>query len=266
MEVQDIKKMKYAMTHSMKFHSDDVFSAAFLKIINPSLIIKRVNKVPDDFEGLIFDIGMKEFDHHQYDNEVRENGIPYASFGKLWRAFAPEMYGEYVYKKVDKMFIEDLDLTDNTGTKNSLAQAIAFMNPIEESNGDEEFLKAVEFAHLILIQLIKKVQKYEKENELVKKYYEESSDKRIIILDEHLHFQDYLPATEAIYVIYPTNRGGYAAQGVPINPDTVELKRPFPKRWKESLPRNLRFCHNSLFLISSDTFEGVLTACKEALK
>lgn len=266
MEVQDIKKIKFALTHSMKFHSDDVFSAAFLKIINPNLEIKRVNKVSDDFDGLAFDIGFGEFDHHQANNESRDNGIPYASFGKLWRAFAQELYGNYVYKKIDKILIEDLDLTDNTGIKNSLATAIDTFNPIDGSNGDEEFIEAMEFAQVILKRLIKKAQKHEKELEEVKKYYEQSVDKRLIILDKHLYYQDYLPNTEAIYVIYPNNRGGYAAQGITINPDTIELKKPFPEEWVNNLPSYLRFCHNSRFLIASDTFEGVLKACKEALK
>lgn len=266
MTINDIKNMKCAVTHSMKFHTDDVFSAAFLRIINLDIIIERVNKVPENFDGIIFDIGMGEFDHHQSDNEKRENGIPYASFGKLWRAFAPALYGDYVYKKIDKIFIEDLDLTDNTGAKNSLATAIDAMNPLNVSNGNEEFFEAVNFAKIILEKLIAKMKKYEVETELVKKYYEESDDKRLIILKEHLHFQDFLPETEAIYVIYPNNRGGYAAQGVPKSADTVELKKPFPKEWKEKLPDGLRFCHNSLFLIAADTYEGVLEACKEALK
>lgn len=266
MKLEEVKKIKIAYTHSMKFHSDDVFSAAFLQIINPDIEIIRVNKLPDNFKGLAFDIGLGEFDHHQANNEKRENGIPYAAFGKLWRAFAKDLYGEYVYKRIDKLIIEDLDMTDNIGTKHSLAIAIDAFNPLNGSCGDKEFFKTVKFAKKVLEQLIAKAQKYEAEALEVKKCYEKSEDKRLIILDKHLYYQDVLPFTEAIYVIYPNNRGGYAAQGVTINPDTVELKKPFPKEWVNNLPDYLRFCHNSRFLIASDTFEGVLKACKEALK
>lgn len=266
MELKELRSMKRAMTHSMKFHSDDVFSAAFLKIINPNIIIKRVNKVPDDFDGLVFDIGLGEFDHHQADNISRDNGIPYASFGKLWATFAPKLYGDYVYQRIDKLLIEDLDLTDNTGVKNSLAIAIDSFNPLDGSNGDKEFTEAVKFAQIILKKLISKMQKYELETEEVKKYYKNSNNKKIVVLDKHLHYQDYLPFTEAIYVIYPNNRGGFAAQGVTITPDTVELKKPFPEKWVNNLPSYLRFCHNSRFLIASDTLDGVIKACEEALK
>lgn len=266
MNLAEIKDLKVAWTHSMKFHADDVFSAAFLQIINPNIIIKRVNKLPDNFDGFAFDIGLGRFDHHQASNEKRKNGIPYASFGKLWQAFAPELYGMYVYQRIDKLLIEDLDLSDNTGVKNSLAIAIDSFNPLNGSNGEQEFVSAVNFAKKVLKQLILKYQKYEVETEEVKKYYASSKDKRIIILDTHLHYQDYLPNTEAIYVIYPNNRGGYAAQGVTVTPDTIELKRPFPKSWLTKLPPYLRFCHNSGFLIASDTLDGVIFACKEALK
>ena len=56
MKVNDVRNMKVALTHAGKFHADDVFGAAFLKIINPKLEIIRSNVVPADFDGLVFDI------------------------------------------------------------------------------------------------------------------------------------------------------------------------------------------------------------------
>ena len=54
MKVNEIRNMKVALTHAGKFHADDVFGAAFLKIINPKLEIIRSNVVPADFDGLVF--------------------------------------------------------------------------------------------------------------------------------------------------------------------------------------------------------------------
>ncbi len=267
MNLDDLKNTKVALTHSGKFHADDVFGAAFLLMLNPQLQIKRVNYVPEDFSGLAFDIGMKEFDHHQYDNELRPSGVPYAAFGKLWKHFAHYVYSNYTCQKIDKLLIENLDLADNTGSYNSLAIAISAFNPITEiSNGDEEFIQAVDFAKIILTRLIEKTQIQEQEMAIVKKYYDEAQDKKIIILDDHYYFQDYLPETEAIYVIYPSNRGGFCAQGVPKNSNTVELKRPFPSSWVQQLPHYLRFCHKSGFLIAADNLPDIIYACKEALK
>ena len=44
-------------THGSKFHSDDVFATAFLKIINPGIEIIRGFEVPEDFDGIVYDIG-----------------------------------------------------------------------------------------------------------------------------------------------------------------------------------------------------------------
>ena len=85
---QITRKDAKAFTHGGKFHADDVFSAALLLYLNPEITITRGNKVPEDYDGIVFDIGRGEFDHHQKDSRVRENGVPYAAFGLLLRAVA----------------------------------------------------------------------------------------------------------------------------------------------------------------------------------
>ncbi len=262
----ETRKINIALTHAGKFHADDVFASAFLKILNPDIKIVRSNIVWDDFDGLVFDIGMGKFDHHMHDNEQRKGGIPYASFGKLWREFAPLVYGDYIYRAIDKRFIENLDLSDNTGSYNALAQAIDVFNPADVSNSDKEFFDAVHFAKKILENMILKYQRCENDLEKVKKYYEESEDKRVVVLDETLYYKDYLPYTDAIYVVYPSSRGGFAAQGVSKTPYTNELKKDFPQNWTLELPPFLRFCHTSRFLIAADSFEEIMHAVSEALK
>lgn len=62
------KKNAKAFTHSGKFHADDVFSYALLLYLNPAITITRGNKVPKDFDGIVFDIGRGKYDHHQRDS------------------------------------------------------------------------------------------------------------------------------------------------------------------------------------------------------
>lgn len=267
MNLEDLKKCKYGLTHSGIFHADDVFATAFIMLINPEIEIIRSNNVPADFTGIVYDVGLGEFDHHGSDNESRENGIPYAAFGKVWRKFAKPMYGEYVSKKIDRSLIESLDLSDNTGKPDSLCLAIAAFNPIgKSSNGDKEFREAVSFAKTILEKLIKKEQAHFEEEKIVKEIYEQSANKEIIVLDRYLHFKDTLPGTEAVYVVHPSNREGYVAQAVTISSETIELKKPFPKKWVNELPSYLTFCHKSGFLIAGATLEDVIHACNVALK
>ena len=87
----NISKIKNAFTHGGIFHADDVFATALLKILNPDILVTRGNQIPDNFEGIIYDIGGGEFDHHQKEKRIRENGVPYAAFGLLWEKNGEEI-------------------------------------------------------------------------------------------------------------------------------------------------------------------------------
>ena len=112
-------------THAGKFHADDVFATALLQILRPDIKITRGFTVPDDFDGIVYDIGFGMFDHHQEPREYRANGVPYAAFGLLWRVLGPGLVGERQARLIDENFIQPLDLNDNTGEQNSLCDAIA---------------------------------------------------------------------------------------------------------------------------------------------
>ena len=65
-----------AITHNGRFHTDDVFSAALLKILNPQINIVRKNSVPEGYSGLVFDLGDGQFDHHGPRSQFREKWSP----------------------------------------------------------------------------------------------------------------------------------------------------------------------------------------------
>ena len=76
------------------------FSAALLLYLNPEITITRGNQVPENYEGLVFDIGRGQYDHHQKDSRIRDNGVPYAAFGLLWEKLGPEILGEELALKI----------------------------------------------------------------------------------------------------------------------------------------------------------------------
>ena len=63
-------------THGGKFHADDVFSTALLQIVRPDIQITRGFTVPEDFDGIVYDVGGGMFDHHSEPRETRPNGVP----------------------------------------------------------------------------------------------------------------------------------------------------------------------------------------------
>jgi uncharacterized UPF0160 family protein len=83
------------VTHSGKFHADDAWAVAVLKILFPGAGIVRTRDPAiveaADFAvdvGGIWDPATGRFDHHQKGfSATRQSGVPYASAGLVWREY-----------------------------------------------------------------------------------------------------------------------------------------------------------------------------------
>ena len=281
------KKDASAFTHGGKFHADDVFSAALLLYLNPEIQIERGNQVPENYEGIVFDVGRGSYDHHQKDSRVRENGIPYAAFGLLWEVLGAEILGEDLAVQFDESFVQPLDQNDNTGEKNELATLIGNFNPTWDAKGgtDEAFFQAVSVAGMILEN---KFQRYfgneraDKRVEEVLRAHEAdlkigrvpAEQEKILILPEFVPCQKHLSETKIAFVIFPSNRGGYCIQ--PQKREySMNYKCSFPEEWlgleKEALEEvtgleSASFCHKGGFLMTTGTLEDAVKACKISLR
>ena len=210
------KSTDKGFTHGGKFHSDDVFATAFLRILNPKITIERGFDVPENFDGIVYDIGRGEFDHHQQDKEYRENGCPYAAFGLIWRAFGADFIGEEEAVHFDEKFIQPLDESDNTGCDNMLAKVIGEFNPGWDSTEsyDDCFWKAEAMAEVILRNHFESVEGAKRGSALVKEAMERS-DGKILILPRFAPWKKEVTGSSYLFTIYPSNRGGYSVQAVP---------------------------------------------------
>ena len=266
-----------AFTHSGKFHADDVFSSALLLYLNPEITITRGNKVPDDFDGIVFDIGRGRYDHHQKDSRIRENGISYAAFGLLWEDLGCEILGDELAEKFDEAFVQPLDNNDNTGEKNELASLIGSFNPSWDENGgtDEAFFRAVSVAGMILENKFARYlgnERADKRIEEVLETRDQTGDSRILVLPEFIPCQKRLSETEVAFVIFPSNRGDC------IQPQKKEYslnyKCSFPSEWlgleneelqKETGLSSATFCHKGGFLMSVGDLSDAIRACQISL-
>ena len=267
-----------AFTHSGKFHADDVFSSALLLYLNPEITITRGNKVPDDFDGIVFDIGRGKYDHHQKDSRIRENGISYAAFGLLWEDLGCEILGDELAEKFDEAFVQPLDNNDNTGEKNELASLIGSFNPSWDENGgtDEAFFRAVSVAGMILENKFARYlgnERADKRIEEVLETRDQTGDSRILVLPEFIPCQKRLSETEVAFVIFPSNRGGYCIQ--PQKKEySLNYKCSFPSEWlgleneelqKETGLSSATFCHKGGFLMSVGDLSDAIRACQISL-
>lgn len=262
-------------THGGRFHADDVFSTALLQILNPDFTVTRGFTVPENFDGIVYDIGDGEFDHHAKGSPVRESGVPYAAFGLLWRKYGAEYLGsDFEAKRFDDSYVSPLDLNDNTGAGDQLANYIASYNPAWDSNDtpDDCFANAVAIAKDLLwhkLENIKSVMRAEGEVKAALCKMKGG----IVCLDRFAPWKQQVIQSRAKFVVYPSQRGGFCAQAVPMTFGTQALRIPFPAHWagaaEAELPaisgiETLRFCHAGRFMVTTGTKEDAIAACHAA--
>lgn len=283
------------VTHNSFFHTDDLMAVATLLLKFPGAEVVR-SRDQETIEGAdvvvdvgqIYDAEKRRFDHHQKAGAgVRPNGIPYASFGLVWKAFGEELSGGLEEAKVvDERLVMPVDATDN-GVD---LYTPTFDGVQEYSVGDyfnsfsygaetmDEFDKAF-FTALPLVQdFLKREIAFSKYlvagwNEVMRIYIE-SDDKRIIILPAHLPWKRVLVPTEALFVLSPRPNGQWTAKAVSRDIHTYELKKPFPSSWAglsgESLQKMTEvkdavFCHRNLFMAVAESQAGAKKLAEMAL-
>ena len=263
-------------THAGRFHADDVFSAALLRILRPDMRIYRGFQVPKGFSGIVFDIGDGPFDHHAKGSPRRANGAPYASFGLLWREYGRFFLPEAEAARFDEKFIQPIDVDDNNGTGNLLAVLLGSFNPTwDEENPDMDaaFFEAVGVAEKILYHRLKSLAAVERGKEAVQKGLADMKD-GVVVLPVYIPWKPVLVETSAEFVIFPSGRGGYSVQCIPkdYNGKTGH-KVPMPVAWRGKGVAELReisgiadikFCHASGFMATSDSLAGALDITRVA--
>ena len=264
-----------AFTHGGRFHADDVFSAALLRILRPDIRVYRGNQVPNNFSGIVFDIGDGPFDHHQKNPERRKNGAAYASFGLLWREYGHHFLPQKAAQSFDEKFIQPLDIDDNKGTGNTLAGLIGAYNPTWDSSGDGDtaFEKAVEVAQSLLAHKLESLAAMERGHVVVRGALEKIQE-GIVVLEYYVPWKPVLVPSEAEFVIFPSERGGYSLQCIPkdFNGKTGH-KVPLPRTWNAAPAQQLQelsgvpdvtFCHSSGFMCSVGSVEGAKNLARRA--
>ena len=271
------------VTHAGNFHADDVFSTVFLARLYGDIILIRLKEYQDDGTKLAYDIGLGEFDHHGADfDETRDNGIHYCSFGLLWRKLGLDYlrkikvnHPEKVHAILDELLVIQIDAFDNGEYEldapfniYTLSSLIEQFRPQVNTEEDEYFLKAVSFADTIFENLLKDAIKKEQALTIIEEKKETIKNKTLIL-------EEYIPYEYAIFklgldidfVVYPSNRGCYAAHTVPTKYKGFTPKTPFQEEWaglrneelqKVSGVKTAMFCHKKCFLVTAATQEDVL--------
>lgn len=267
-------RLNAGFTHAGVFHADDIFATALLRILNPEIEISRGFKVPDGFDGIVYDIGGGEFDHHFDDSPKREDGTPYSSFGLLWERFGRSLFQtEESFNKIDELLVQPIDVTDCTGEKNPLSILISSYNLNWDSNESdiEAFNRAVSVAQQMLNEFIESCKASERAHETLSQYEANSNDE-IIVLEKFVPWGELISKPEPKFIIFPSQREGWNIRTLPVSYKDNSPRIALPKEWwgnkniAEDTNGKMTFCHPSGFMGSAKNKETAIEICKELIK
>ncbi len=300
------KKRDTLITHSGSFHSDDVFAAAALhlyykKIKKPYKFIRSVDQKVIETGDIVFDIGgiynqeTNRFDHHQKGGaRMRENQIPFAAFGLVWKKFGPLVCGnQEISDTIDQHLVQAIDAADNgvTISKNlredispvfvqNLLQSFNLTHVEDTRLSDHRFDDAMHIAALYLERVIHQTRVQYEINIKIQKLYELETQKEILVVEEPFGRVPLSIALDSfpqvLYFVYPSKRDeGWNVCATRVSLDSFESKKPFPEEWRGLRDEEMEkvsgvvgatFCHNSGFLCATKTKESALLLAKKALE
>jgi uncharacterized UPF0160 family protein len=251
-------------------------------------IIKNGDYVFD--VGGIYDEKLNLFDHHQTSfKDKREDGILYSSFGLVWKKFGKELTGsEKIAKLVDGRLAAPVDAYDNgfdlVENKYDVSPYLIqhfflSMRPTwmeKDITNDEMFLKCVEIAKVILTREIIQARDSVLAEESVILIYQNTQDKRIIVLDKSYPYEEILDNfSEPLFVVYPrTSDDFWGVKAARTDPKTFKNRKDFPANWAGLRDEELQkiagvpdavFCHRGLFMAVAKSKEGAIELAQKAL-
>lgn len=284
-------------THDGTFHADDVVAVALYRLLHKGRreirVLRTRNRAVLEKADVWIDVGgeyntsLNRFDHHMEGGAgYRENGVPYASAGLVWKHCASDQ-SEYVRQRLDNAVIQTIDAHDNryklerpsvSGARVcTLAHVIQSFCPnwTQRPDFEQAFQSALLFAEGFLIREIGRILADEK----LERVFREATchhASRVLELSCYCPWKDTVrrlwPSID--YVIYPSRSiPGWSLEAT--YSEGGQYKRLLPMAWaaKEgpafvavSGVEGALFCHNRRFCAKATTREAALELARLALE
>lgn len=294
----DSPKKLTLVVHSGRCHADDVFAAATLQLrfgVEGVEITRTRDEATIAAADVVADVGHEcdpdrnRFDHHQPGGAGnRENGVPYASFGLVWRKFGPEICeSDDVSRAVDERLVQPIDAGDNgfaiaeskpgLPEEFSLDAVVKMFNPSwleDESGHDAAFSELLPFARRLLERAVEHAKARAKGNELAEAAYAGSADRRLLVIDGPYPFMDMAKRhPELLFVVSPdvfANRWNVRA----VDEPNFRQRKKLPAAWAGLRDAELEaatgvegavFCPRGLYFCAAKTREAALALAALAL-
>jgi uncharacterized UPF0160 family protein len=277
------------VTHGGSFHLDDVIAAATLKLLDHTDVVRTRDEDVIAHADLRFDVGgvydatKNSYDHHQKGGAGnRDNGVPYASAGLIWKHFGSNLVdSDEAHALVDSRLMQFVDAID-TGTKAhgpetySLHELIRGYNvraDLGSCSSDEAFDRAVCVGADAVENELLFAKKQVADNEVVRGCLSEYVNEPYVVVPKDVLWQPVLVTeTDKQYVLFDDD-GSYRVRAIPAEVDGFELRQRLPESWGGLSGSELEsksgvvgavFCHAGGFIGGAKDEASALAFVKKA--
>lgn len=300
------KKRKTVVTHCGSFHADDIFACATLALYFKKNNVKyQVTRTRDESiiekADYVFDVGgihdpkTNRFDHHQPGGAgKRENDIPYAAFGLVWKEFGLELCNgsNEIMLEIDRRLVQPIDAIDNGISISNPSECglyeygiygiiSAYQNTWKDVFNTKQqfdsFMTLVDFFENILTLEIKRAKDRLELMDIIEESYQKSEHKQIIEIPHHVGVgpmvQGLHKYPEVLYVVARSN-DNWKVMAMRKNPCAFENRKSLPSEWAGKRGQELQnitgvsdavFCHNALWLVVAESRLGAWQLAELAL-
>lgn len=300
------KKRKTVVTHCGSFHADDIFACATLSLyFKKNNIQYRVVRTRDESliqkADYVFDVGgdynpeTNRFDHHQPGGAgKRENDIPYAAFGLVWKKFGPVLCNgnNDIVNEIDRRLVQPIDAIDNGISISNPAECglyeygiygiiSAYQNTwkdvFDTNQQFKSFMILVDFFAGVLELEIKRAKDRLELMDIIEECYQKAENKEIIEIPYHVGVgpmvQGLHKYEEVLYVVARSNKN-WKVMAMRKNPCAFENRKSLPLEWAGKRGKELQdvtgvtdavFCHNALWMVVAESRLGAWQLAELAL-
>jgi uncharacterized UPF0160 family protein len=220
------------VTHSGKFHCDEVFAYAVLRLAlglheaghDHTLLRTRKPELIETGDivfdvGSVFDVAANRFDHHQRGAPVRADETPFSSAGLIWQVYGEravaallppadaQQFAVAIAAELDESIVRRIDEIDNGVTGEgkarpdslSLANLVGDCNPVWDHSdsegphaGDAAFLEATALVAAVLRRRIEVLRARHAAAAAVVAAHQAGEDPRILVLDRGMPWKNVI--------------------------------------------------------------------------
>lgn len=259
--------------HDGVFHADDVFSASVVEMMSLNQVAIFRTRIPEEIEavdiaidvGGVYDPLRGRFDHHFVGSPTRQNGLPYAAFGLVWKAFGADVVAQLsdefgdlnqdelddTIDRVDQLLVQAVDAADNgvplvkerawpDARLATVSSIISGFNPGWMGEGEEHdvcFEEATEVAKIILWNTVRSAVQWVKARSIVETSLQ-AAEEGVMVLTRPVPWQEHLfaslqeQAETVLYVVFPgSGSPAWMVQCVPPMPGSFDKRKALPESW-----------------------------------